>query len=209
MPKAVTKPRAMGVFTGQNGSDYRSDEELKAIANKNHAACVSCLRKTLNHIRLAGDALNEMKGRLKGTRGAWGAWLAENFDGSPESARLYMRVAANWEKIVADGLDREGVTLEQLRKHIAHTGQEQDDTTAHQAEGQPSNVSTSEPTEGENQDAPPPPKTKTVPLKLNDPDRKAFNGMIQKLQPVLNTTTTTDTVLKALQVCCEVKCDAK
>jgi hypothetical protein len=65
----------------------------------------------------AGKALNELKRRVG--HGGWEDWLKSNFDGSEETATLYMRVAARWDEVVAEGLDRDGVTLEEIRRFLA------------------------------------------------------------------------------------------
>jgi hypothetical protein len=129
-PKA---PTSNGV--GQNGSPppipeahveelaKLSDEELIAFANHQHHQFRGCMRKAIvEHARLAGAALLAMKARLTQARKDgrkrrdWGAWLQANFAGSPETARLYMRIAESWGRIVAHGLDKiPDLALEDLR----------------------------------------------------------------------------------------------
>ena len=106
------------VLRSQNGSSLPfsglTDEQLWEDANRHEGACLSKLRSALLDAKAAGDVLAELKRRTK--HGEWTKRLRENFDGSPETARVYMRIAANWRKIVAAGLD--SATLEDVRYYI-------------------------------------------------------------------------------------------
>jgi hypothetical protein len=91
-----------------------SVEQLTELANRHHRGFLGCVRGAfVEHARLAGGALLLLKSRLEA--GGWGDWLKANFVGSPETARLYMRVARHWPAIQGLGLDREDITLEELR----------------------------------------------------------------------------------------------
>jgi hypothetical protein len=91
-----------------------SDEELLALANGDHNHFLGCQRKAIkHHARRAGAALLVLKDRLK--HGTWEGWLEEHFAGSAEQARVYMKIAKCWPTIEELGLDRDGVTMEQLR----------------------------------------------------------------------------------------------
>jgi hypothetical protein len=91
-----------------------TDEQLITIANGHHGLFVGTLRKAVvEHARLVGAALIQLKSRLK--HGKWFGWLKKHFKGSAESARLYMRIAKNWNLIVEHGLDRNGIMLEELQ----------------------------------------------------------------------------------------------
>jgi Protein of unknown function (DUF3102) len=96
----------------------KTDEELKQEARDGHRQYRGCLRNAIrDHVRRAGAALTELKRRVG--HGKWGDWLAKNWEASEETATLYMRVFHNWKGIVKAGLDRDGVTLEQLRRFLA------------------------------------------------------------------------------------------
>src|SRR5262245_54663200 len=79
-----------------------TDEELTALANSNQRAFVGSLRQAIvANVRIAGAALCELKQRLE--HGDWSAWLKAHFKGSPETARLYMRIAREWDFVVQHG----------------------------------------------------------------------------------------------------------
>jgi hypothetical protein len=91
-----------------------SDEELIEVANGHHLQFVGCISKAVKaHARIAGKALLLLKSRRD--HGDWETWLKKHFKGSPEMARLYMRMAKGWELVVELGLDREDITLTKLR----------------------------------------------------------------------------------------------
>jgi hypothetical protein len=183
----------------------RTDEELIALANGEHRKFGGCLRKAIkDHARLAGAALNEMKRRTE--HGAWGAWLKENFEGSAETARLYMRVASEWDQLIAAGLDREpGVTLEQLRSFLCESNRN---------EGRPPPEKPPRPTldpgpEGEDDDpggddeeptAAPPPPIKMFPLFFNEEQQKEFTYRLDHLKKVYRVETDTDAVVQAVRL---------
>jgi hypothetical protein len=107
---------------GQNGSGYRfepqtlSVEELRAAANGGHQLFRRTLQLAIqNHARLSGLALIEIKKRLG--HGAFGTWLDTDFAGSRETARVYMRIARNWDTITANGWELK--TLDELRRLLA------------------------------------------------------------------------------------------
>lgn len=70
--------------------------DLAEIANREHEAAQSALVSTLEHGFNAGAALIEVKGRLN--HGEWLPWLKENFNGSHDTASVYMRIARNFER---------------------------------------------------------------------------------------------------------------
>ena len=198
MPEVIEAPTNGSELPNASSSlKGLTDEELMAIANQHHAAYGQCLRKAIkDHARLAGQALVELKDRHKSK---FGAWLKQNFKGSPKTARAYMRVARNWKQIHAAGLDREDVTLAQLRAFLART-----------TNIQPSQKQTTKPVletavvDDAGQPAPDPfPVPRQFALNADDADE--FDDMVANLMPVFHTTTVADTVLEAVRFCYKVK----
>jgi hypothetical protein len=117
--------RILDRIHGSAASEKRSqlrispaNEQLWKEANDGHHNFKACLRHAIkDHARRAGDALNELKKRLG--HGNWLAVLKDKFQGSRETAQSYMRVARRWGEIVAAGLDRDGITLEELKRFLA------------------------------------------------------------------------------------------
>lgn len=70
---------------------------LAATANEEHRAAQAAAASALEHARNAGEALNEAKAAVG--HGAWGAWVEEHFEGSARTARIYQRIAREWEAI--------------------------------------------------------------------------------------------------------------
>lgn len=70
---------------------------LAAEINRYHAACILAVGDALKHAMDAGDRLIEAKAACQ--HGEWSDWLAGNFNGADRTARAYMRLAANREKI--------------------------------------------------------------------------------------------------------------
>ena len=121
MPTRPTHPRLKVVSNNdhhsQNGHHARfaTVAQLKGTANDNHKAIMGAARTTVEHARQAGEALLKLK-ELVG-HGDWQAWLKKNFQGSPETARLYARIADNW-KIVVKCIDEE-TSISQLKAMLA------------------------------------------------------------------------------------------
>src|SRR5687767_4833556 len=79
-----------------------TEHDLIALANGNHGAFVGCLRTAIkDHARVAGSALNELKSRVG--HGKWEQWLKEHCEVSSATARVYMRVARDWDEVVKAG----------------------------------------------------------------------------------------------------------
>lgn len=80
---------------------YRGLEKLERLAqlakeaNMQHHQARMAWRGALEHARQAGEALDEAY-RILGRRKKWGRWRRENFDGSAETARVYRRIAREW-----------------------------------------------------------------------------------------------------------------
>jgi len=71
-----------------------TQRDLVAIAadvNAAHHACLESAETTLALARRCGALLLEAKQTVG--HGAWGTWLAEHFDASPRTARVYMQIA--------------------------------------------------------------------------------------------------------------------
>jgi hypothetical protein len=64
-------------------------------ANKYHELSKKSWRRALRHAEAAGSALCRAR-KLHRKRGTWTPWLRENFKGSVETARIYMRVHRQW-----------------------------------------------------------------------------------------------------------------
>lgn len=95
----------------------QSDEDLTEIINGEHDKYLGTMRAAIqNHARIAGGALNEMKRRVKGRKESWHDWVTDNF-GSPSTARVYMRIDRDWDKIIEAGL--ESGSLEEMRSYLA------------------------------------------------------------------------------------------
>jgi hypothetical protein len=73
--------------------------ELTAVERINaaHHACEAAVRSALKHAVRCGTLLEEQKAQIP--HGEWGAWLAENFDGSQRTAQVYMRLSRNREAV--------------------------------------------------------------------------------------------------------------
>ncbi|QDT52242.1 hypothetical protein Pan44_02510 [Caulifigura coniformis] len=77
----------------------QSLEALRDEANSAHNSVLSSMRDVVKFAKQAGDALTAVK-KLVGHKN-WTNWLTDNnnFKASPETARAYMRIARNWEKL--------------------------------------------------------------------------------------------------------------
>jgi hypothetical protein len=176
--------------------DYKdlTDKELTALANGHHRAfCGSLRMAVVGHARVAGAALVQLKSRLK--HGTWAGWLKENFKGSAASARLYIRVAKNWHLIVEQGLDREGMTLEDLTWVLSESpGPRPGSKEAKEKKAKKK----SEPDAGEETADP---HNRQVPLYFNEDDAEEFEEMVKRLGVAFKTENTTDTVREAVRRC--------
>src|SRR5262249_20826319 len=141
-----------------------------------------------------GAALFQLKARLK--HGSWGAWLAKNFKGSPESARLYMRIAKHWRLIEEHGLDRDGVTLEDLQWVLSESPGERPGAKKKEAKkGQKADQGLKLDAEGAGQEGgAPESNTRQVPLILSEDDKEEFEEQVRRLGVAYQTDNTTDTV---------------
>jgi len=65
--------------------------DLATKINEEHQACCQAATSAVEHAMRVGDLLLEAKAGCG--HGEWQIWLAEHFDGSPRTARAYMRLA--------------------------------------------------------------------------------------------------------------------
>jgi hypothetical protein len=79
------------------GWEEPSDEHLWGEANEYHFKVKEGLRTTLRAAMRAGDALLALRERA--AHGTWAQLLAENFRGSHATANVYMRLAANRDRL--------------------------------------------------------------------------------------------------------------
>lgn len=95
--------------------DQVSLGELRRIANRHHREYMGTHRKAMrDHARLSGLALIAIKKRMR--HGHWTRWLEQNFEGNPDTARVYMRVAREWDTL--DDKLRTVGTLKQIREAL-------------------------------------------------------------------------------------------
>lgn len=90
---------------------------LVASINEAHSACCQAAGDALNHAMRCGDLLSEAK--LGCQHGSWLTWLTENFDGSPRTARLYMQLSVNRDKIESKRQDLAVLGVEQAMQLVA------------------------------------------------------------------------------------------
>lgn len=84
--------------------------QLKESIQKNLWHCSEANQAKLHHARLAGNDLIKAKKLVSTKRGNWTMWLSHNFDLSEQTARVYMRVAREWNhpdviELRNDGMD--------------------------------------------------------------------------------------------------------
>jgi N6-adenosine-specific RNA methylase IME4 len=71
--------------------------ELAVVANREHALARQSGASMFEHAWRSGEALAAAKAQVG--HGGWLPWLAANFDGSERIAQMYMRVAANPQRV--------------------------------------------------------------------------------------------------------------
>lgn len=76
--------------------------DLAATANEEYRLCEQTAATPLQHAINAGEALLQAKEQVP--PGKWGAWIAENFQGSRATARNYMRWAARKDELLSNGV---------------------------------------------------------------------------------------------------------
>jgi hypothetical protein len=182
-----------------------SDEELLAIANGQHANFIGSLRKAIIHnARIAGMALSLLKERIE--HGAWGTWLDENFEGSPETARAYIRVARNWETIEANGFDRlDGAPLGHVLWVLSQAKASSKDPPSNDSDNGDDDEKDDDTGEGDPEPTGDPPKPPEPPsmiqIFLEKCDKDEFEEMVSYLMQVYGIDDHSMTVLKAVRHC--------
>jgi len=95
--------------------------ELAATANREHAAFGAAFGNALEHAIHAGEALTAAKAQIQ--HGEWLPWLAENFGGSERAAQLYMKVAANPQRVADSASLRKALeAITPSTRYDSHTG---------------------------------------------------------------------------------------
>jgi len=128
---AVNRRRMSGALApkGEPGSETRRCEdgtlfytgsdkdnklrELAEQANQHHREVKMAWRGALEHAKQAGDALLEAR-RITGRRGKWGRWVRSNFEASMETARIYQRIARNWNHPLVKKAKAAGITVDSI-----------------------------------------------------------------------------------------------
>lgn len=95
-------------------------DELALEANQQHALCKASAYAMVEHALAAGQAL--VTAKLQVPHGDWLPWLTKNFDASERTARNYMSVASNRQR-VAD-LDAPGLSLRSVLKRLERVNRE-------------------------------------------------------------------------------------
>jgi hypothetical protein len=178
-----------------------SEKELVNLANGYHRQFCGSLRKAMvDHARLAGAALVQLKTRHK--RGSWEDWLRNNFKGSLETARLYMRVARNWHLIEEHGLDRGGITLEEFRWILSESPGSRPGSEPENKESKPDTEGgEAEGNSGQGDAAAS--NIEQIPLRFSADEAEDFKEQVRRLGVEFDTDNTTDTVREAVRRCYE------
>jgi Protein of unknown function (DUF3102) len=112
---AIPTFQGFGFQTGRKLVDVLSLTELAYEANRQHRQVTRLLRSTIHHARAAGEALTVAKKKVG--FGNWSKWLKTDFDSSPETARVYMRIAKYWDcKLKAAVEANPNLTIEEARQ---------------------------------------------------------------------------------------------
>jgi hypothetical protein len=80
--------------------DEQQLANLATLANTEHRECMLAGQSALEHGRRSGEALNHAKAQC--SHGTWGSWLKDNFEGSHQTANVYMQVFRRWDEIEAN-----------------------------------------------------------------------------------------------------------
>lgn len=164
-------------------------DDLKEMAITGHAAFSDHLRSGIGHALASGRALVEIKTRIQ--HGQWKQWLADNFNASYETAASYMRLANGWHLIENHGLDKPGVTLQQLLALLTKMKklEQQDDEKPEPGMNLPDST------------APAPPTKRAVVLVMTEEQAAQFEEMLEFLWPGFDTGTKAETAFAAVKRC--------
>jgi hypothetical protein len=173
-----------------------TDKELIALANGHHREFCGTLRKAVvEHAGIAGHALLQLKSRQK--HGTWEDWLKKNFQGSAKSAQLYMRIAKHWRLIVQHGLDREGMTLEDLQWVLSDSpGPRPGSATKEKQKKAKEELKLDADGAKADESAAP---NRQVPLYFSESDKEEFEEWVKRLGAAYKTDNLTDTVREAVR----------
>lgn len=86
-------------------------------ANAAHEAILANCWDSIVQARIAGEALNKAKARLK--HGEWMPWLAANCEVSQPQAHVYRKIAENWEKIESNYKRADNLSIRGAMKLLA------------------------------------------------------------------------------------------
>lgn len=85
-------------------------------ANFHHKEAKCAWRGALEHALKSGKALNKARYySLSWKRGLWKKWLEDNFDASPETAKVYMRVAKKWDDPRLKEARKKGIEFKSIK----------------------------------------------------------------------------------------------
>jgi hypothetical protein len=207
--KRLPKP-VRGPVVSDDELKGMTTEELVQLVNGGHMRFVGALRKALvNDARVVGAALLQLKARHQ--HGKWGDWLKKHFNGSSETARLYMRIAKNWPLVVEHGLHEQGLTLQELRWILSESPGERPGTEARKKTGKSDTAAMAEPSQGEQTAVPEPPGGEESAVGgddvrqyvvVLDPDQaEEMADMVAKLQQSWEEPTRHDAVYRAVKTC--------
>jgi hypothetical protein len=175
-----------------------TEAELAEVIRRGHRGFLGCMRAAIKQqAREAGEALLVVKLRLKRRGASFREWLAElDCKLSIETARLYIRVAKNWDLVEKLGLDRDDVTLEDLRHVLSDSfdkapeGSEEDASEDDEKDEEKDKEDADKPG-GENT----PGLTHKVELVYDEDDGPEFDADVRYLAEILGTENPSDTVL--------------
>jgi hypothetical protein len=188
-PDSVRRENETAV--SDSGVDSRSDEELTAEVRAGLDAYRRGMRDAIEGARRAGAALQVMKDRAG--HGNWEAWLRDNFEMSPQTARLYMRIANNWDRVIEHGLDKiPDLTLSDLRSFLAEPKKETEEPQKEHKKEPELNVEDDEPQPSGEEDVGggadgPPTDIRQRSVRLRDDVMDRFDYMVRRLTKVLST----------------------
>jgi hypothetical protein len=183
------------------------------------------MRGAMEGARRAGAALVELKRRVG--RGNWQDWLRDNFEMSPQTARLYMRIALRWDEIVEHGLDRApDLALSDLRYFLSNRKSNGEEKKEDTPEGAPpeeetddvqdvSETETEEMEPGaddaavhdcEAEDSARPAEIHQYPVLLSVDEAEEFEHEARSLMRVFGVPTESDAIRRAVRTCYEEHC---
>lgn len=90
--------------------------KLAKEANKYHHKAIKHWFGLAENARKSGEAINQARYYGLWKRGTWKKWLEDNFDGSYETAKVYMRIAKKWNDPRLIEARKAGVTLDSINK---------------------------------------------------------------------------------------------